>query len=43
MELDPKYADIICLRYGGAFGTENIFLERDGQMIPYSEIMSEKD
>lgn len=41
MELDPKYADIICMRFAGAFSSENIFLERDGKRFSYAEIMSE--
>jgi len=37
MELDPKYADVITMRWAAGFGTENIFLERDGEVIPYAK------
>ena len=40
MELDLKYADIICRRFLDFVGTnDNIFLERDGEKIPYSKLV----
>ena len=34
IELDPKFCDVIIKRYVKTFGSEGIFVERDGQKIP---------
>ena len=36
MELDPKYATAIVMRYANEYGTENIRLLRDGKELPYA-------
>lgn len=36
MELDPKYATAIVMRYANEYGTENIRLLRDGKKLPYA-------
>ena len=39
IELDEKFADVIVNRYIGQVGSaENVFVERDGVKIPYSEL-----
>lgn len=37
IELDEKYCDVIIKRFVKSFGDENIYLERDGKEIPFSE------
>ena len=38
-ELDEKYCDVIVKRYIGQVGSaEGVFVERDGEQIPYSEL-----
>ena len=38
-ELDEKYCDVIVKRYIGQVGSaEGVFVERDGEQIPYSEV-----
>ena len=41
LELDPKYASVICLRYAQNYGESEIICERDGQQIPYADVMKE--
>lgn len=39
MELDPRFCDVIVLRYIQTFGNESqVFLERDGNTTPYNEL-----
>lgn len=38
MELDEKYADVIVLRYINQYGSSDVYLLRDGEKIPYSEV-----
>ena len=41
-ELDPRYVDVILKRYINLKGTdEDIFLIRDGQRIPYKELIQD--
>jgi glutathione synthase/RimK-type ligase-like ATP-grasp enzyme len=38
-ELDPHYIDVIIQRYINLKGTDKeVFLIRDGKMIPYNEV-----
>jgi DNA modification methylase len=42
MELDPKYASVILRRYVEDFGNaEQVFVERNGQRINYSDLVKE--
>lgn len=42
MELDEKYASVILRRYVDDTGdAENVYVERDGERIPYSELVKE--
>jgi len=36
-ELSENYCDVIVRRFVKAFGSEEIYLERDGKMIPYND------
>lgn len=38
MELDEKYTDVILLRYINQYGFDDVYLVRDGETIPYSEV-----
>ena len=38
MELDPKYATAIVMRYANEYGTENIRLLRNGEKLPYDAV-----
>ena len=38
MELDEKYTDVILLRYINQYGADDVYLVRDGETIPYSEV-----
>ena len=38
MELDEKYTDVILLRYINQYGYDDVYLVRDGETIPYSEV-----
>ena len=38
MELDPKYATAIVMRFTNEFGTENIRLQRNGEELPYDAV-----
>ena len=38
MELDPRYASVIVMRYAAEHGTDGVSVLRDGQIIPFSEI-----
>ena len=38
MELDPKYASVIVLRYASEYGTEGIAVLREGQTLSYEQI-----
>ena len=38
MELDPRYASVIVMRYAAEHGTEGVFVLRDGEKIPFAEI-----
>ena len=38
MELDEKYTDVILLRYINQYGSDDVYLVRDGETIPYSEV-----
>ena len=37
MELDPRYASVIVMRYAAEYGTDGISVLRDGQEITYAE------
>ena len=41
MELDPRYASVIVMRYAAEYGSGGIFVLRDGQKIPFPEVTSE--
>lgn len=41
MELDPKYATAIVMRFSNEYGAENIRLLRDGKEMPYAAIVSQ--
>ena len=43
MELDPKYATAIVMRYANEYGTENIRLLRNGEELPYGAVVPQKD
>ena len=38
MELDPKYATAIVMRFANDYGTENIRLLRNGEELPYDAV-----
>ncbi|WP_299997843.1 DNA modification methylase [uncultured Clostridium sp.] len=38
MELDEKYTDVILLRYINQYGSDDVYLLRDRETIPYSEV-----
>ena len=38
MELDPKYATAIVMRYANEYGTENIRLLRNGEELSYDAV-----
>jgi len=38
MELDEKYVDVIVLRYINQYGSDDVYLLRDGEKILYSEV-----
>ena len=38
MELDPKYATAIVMRFANEYGTENIRLLRNGEELPYDAV-----
>lgn len=38
MELDEKYADVIVLRYINQYGADGVYLLRNGEKIPYSDV-----
>ncbi|WP_236894888.1 DNA modification methylase [Clostridium beijerinckii] len=38
MEVDKKYADVIVFRYINKYGSDEVYLLRDGEKIPYSEV-----
>ena len=37
-KLDEKYTDVILLRYINQYGADDVYLVRDGETIPYSEV-----
>lgn len=39
MELDPKYATAIVMRFSNEYGAENIRLLRDGKELPYAAVV----
>ena len=39
MELDPKYASAICLRYVAEYGTGGVKVLRDGEEMPYDALV----
>ena len=42
MELDPKYASVILRRYVEDFGGEDqVYVERDGQKLMYTDLVRE--
>lgn len=41
MELDPKYATAIVMRFSNEYGAENIRLLRDGKEMPYAAVVSQ--
>lgn len=43
MELDPKYCDVIVKRYANLYGHENIYLIREGETIPYTNVFGDND
>jgi hypothetical protein len=38
MELDPRYATAIVMRFANDYGTENIRLLRNGEELPYDAV-----
>ena len=38
MELDERYTDVILLRYINKYGSDNVYLIRDGKKIHYNEL-----
>lgn len=38
MELDPKYASVIIRRYVESHGSDDVFLVRENEKIPYSKV-----
>ena len=38
MELDEKYTDVILLRYINQYGSDNVYLVRNGKKIHYNEV-----
>ena len=38
MELDPKYASVIIRRYVETYGYKDVFLIKENEKIPFSEI-----
>ena len=38
MELDPRYATAIVMRYANEYGTENIRLLRNGEELSYDAV-----
>lgn len=38
MELDPRYASVIVMRYAAEHGSDGVSVLRDGQSIPFAEI-----
>jgi len=38
MELDPRYASVIVMRYAAEHDSDGIYVLRDGQKIPFAEI-----
>lgn len=38
MELDERYTDVILLRYINQYGSDNVYLIRDGKKIHYNEV-----
>ena len=38
MELDPKYATAIVMRYANEYGAENVRLLRNGEELPYEAV-----
>jgi len=43
MELDPRYASVIVLRYAAEHGTDGITVLRDGETIQLSELIDDKE
>ena len=43
MELDPRYATAIVMRYANEYGTENIRLLRNGEELPYDAVVLQND
>ena len=39
MELDPRYATAIVMRFANDYGTENIRLLRNGEELPYDAVV----
>jgi len=38
MELDPRYASVIVMRYAAEYGCNGVSVLRDGQSIPLTEV-----
>ena len=38
MELDPRYASVIVMRYAAEYGSDGVFVLRDGEKIPFADI-----
>ena len=38
MELDPRYASVIVMRYAAEHGFDGVFVLRDGEKIPFAEV-----
>ena len=39
MELDPRYASIIVMRYAAEHGSDGVFVLRDGEKLPFAEVV----
>lgn len=39
MELDPRYASVIVMRYAAERGSDGVFVLRDGEKLPFTEVV----
>ena len=38
MELDPRYASVIVMRYAAEHGHDGVYVVRNGETIPFAEV-----
>lgn len=43
MELDPRYASVIVMRYAAEYGSDGVFVLRDGERIPFIEVVPDSN